>query len=269
MSIPLIPKKIHYCWFGGNPLPDIAHKCMESWEKFCPDYEIIRWDESNCDLQINDFVRGAVEHKKWAFVSDYFRLKVIEEHGGIYLDIDVELLKPFDNLLELEGFMGFELSKFNCINSGLGFGATPHNKIIQKLRENYEQASFVKKDGSLDMTPCPERDTKVLVQLGLKQIDKNQLIDKFMFLSSDYFSPIGLMGQENFTENTYSIHHFNASWFDEYQKEQLEFSRNMRSKYGNVLGYLCYKTILPFKIIRHYGIGYLFKKIYHKLTFSK
>ena len=92
----MIPKKIHYCWFGGNPLPTIAKKCMESWQKFCPDYEVICWDEINCDININQFVRQAYDAKKWAFVSDYFRLKIVEEHGGIYLDIDVELLKPLD-----------------------------------------------------------------------------------------------------------------------------------------------------------------------------
>ncbi len=268
MSSPLIPKKIHYCWFGGNPLPAIAHKCMESWKKFCPDYEIIRWDETNCDLQINDFVREAVEYKKWAFVSDYFRLKVVEEHGGIYLDIDVELLKPFDDLLELEGFMGFELSKFNCINSGLGFGATPHNKIIQKIRENYEKTSFVKENGSLDMTPCPERDTKILVKLGLKQINKTQKIDNFIFFSSDYFSPIGLIGEENFTENTYSIHHFNGSWLSKDQLTMINLRKKLSKIYGMALGGYIYKLIYSFHFIKTNGFLFFIKKIIYKLFFK-
>lgn len=260
----MIPKKIHYCWFGGNPLPAIATKCMESWKKFCPDYEIIRWDESNCDLLINDFVRKAVEHKKWAFVSDYFRLKVVEEQGGIYLDIDVELLKPLDDLLVFEGFMGFELSKFNCIASGLGFGAMKNNNIIQKLRKNYEKTSFVKIDGSLDMTPCPERDTKVLVELGLKQVNNTQKIDGFIFFSSDYFSPIGLLGEEHFTENTYSIHHFNGSWLSQNQITMINIKKRLSRRYGAVLGGYIYQLIYSFHIIKSDGFLFFLRKITRK-----
>jgi|SRR5690554_1139994 len=232
----MIPKKIHYCWFGGNPLPHIAIKCMESWKKFCPDYEIIRWDESNCDMTTNLFVEQAYQEKKWAFVSDYFRLKVVEEQGGIYLDIDVELLKPFDDLLELDGFMGFELSTSNSIATGLGFGAVAHHPIVKALRENYENSPFIKDDGSLDMLPCPQRDTKILVGYGLVQNNQKQSIQGITFFPSDYFSPTGFFGEQDFSDNTYSIHHFNASWFTDRQRKAMDRKKKLRKLFGVWLG---------------------------------
>lgn len=228
----MIPKKIHYCWFGRNPLPDIAIKCMESWQKHCPGYEIIRWDESNCDLSINQFVEQAYEEKKWAFVSDYYRLKVVEEHGGIYLDVDVELLKPLDDLLELDGFMGFELGAAKVIATGLGFGAINNHPIITALRENYEKKPFVKQDGQLDMLPCPQRDTKILVSYGLIKNNKKQTIQGITFFPSDYFSPIGFMGEKHFSENTYSIHHFNASWVTDRQRKAIARKKKLRNMFG-------------------------------------
>lgn len=232
----MIPKKIHYCWFGGNPLPDIAIKCMESWQKHCPGYEIIRWDESNCDMAVNQFIEQAYEEKKWAFVSDYYRLKVVEEHGGIYLDVDVELLKPLDDLLELDGFMGFELGTAKLIATGLGFGAVNNHPIITALRENYENKPFIKQDGQLDMLPCPQRDTKVLVGYGLIKNNKRQTIQGITFFPSDYFSPIGFMGEREFSENTYSIHHFNASWFTDRQRKALDRKKKLRKLLGVWLG---------------------------------
>lgn len=232
----MIPKKIHYCWFGGNPLPDIAIKCMESWKKFCPDYEIIRWDESNCDMTTNLFVEQAYQEKKWAFVSDYFRLKVVEEQGGIYLDVDVELLKPLDDLLELDGFMGFELGKSNSIATGLGFGAIARHPIVKALRENYENSPFIKADGSLDTTPCPQRDTNVLVEYGLVQNNQKQSIQGITFFPSDYFSPTGFLGEQGFSDNTYSIHHFNASWFTDRQRKAMDRKKKLRKLLGMWLG---------------------------------
>lgn len=264
MTFKNIPKKIHYCWFGAKPLPEIAMKCIESWKLYCPDYEIICWNESNCDLSANLFVKQAAEHEKWAFVSDYFRLKVIEEHGGIYLDIDVELLKSLDDLLSLEGFMGFELSDSNCIASGLGFGSVAGNEIVRKLKENYENIPFVKKDGSFDMMPCPKRDTQILVDLGLKQNNKTQMIGCFKFFSADYFSPIGFTGEQCFTENTYSIHHFNGSWLDDKQVQLLQLRKKVRAKYGKILGEYVFKAYYSIEIIRDYGMMQFFAKLFNK-----
>ena len=261
----MIPKKIHYCWFGGNPLPEIALKCMESWEKFCPDYEIIRWDETNCDLTANQFVQQAHEAKKWAFVSDYFRLKVVEEQGGIYLDIDVELLKPLDDLLELDGFMGFELGDAKSIATGLGFGAVAHHPIVRALRENYEHSPFIKSDGEFDTLPCPQRDTKVLVEHGLVQNNQKQTINGITFFPSDYFSPIGFMGEQNFTENTYSIHHFNASWFTDRQRKAMDRKKQLRSLMGRTVGDIVNLIFLAWDELRHGGVKGVLVKLKNRL----
>ena len=117
----MIPKKIHYCWFGGNPLPELAIKCLESWKKYCPDYEIIEWNETNFNLDSCEYVREAYQAKKWAFVSDYARLKVVYDNGGIYLDTDVELIKSLDRLLKNKSFFGTETT--GVVATGLGFGA--------------------------------------------------------------------------------------------------------------------------------------------------
>ena len=261
----MIPKIIHFCWFGGNPLPEISKKCIDSWKLHCPDYEIRCWDDNNCNLKINQFVKEAAENKKWAFVSDYFRLKIIEEHGGIYLDIDVELLKPIDDLLEFDGYMGFELSDKNYIASGLGFGAIPNNPIIRKLKENYENISFVKKDGTFDMKPCPKRDTEILVHLGLKQSNKTQMLGNFVFFSSDYFSPLGFSGEQFFSDNTYSIHHFNGSWLSDDEIKMHNKKKIYRSKYGKNIGVILYKVYYILWIIRMYGFLFFIKKIFKKI----
>ena len=261
----MIPKKIHYCWFGGNPLPDRANKCIESWKIFCPDYEIVRWDENNCDLNVNTFVQQAAENKKWAFVSDYFRLKVVEEHGGIYLDIDVELLKPLDDLLKYDGYMGFELSDKNYIASGLGFGAKPNNEIIKKLKQNYEDIPFIMKDGSFDMKPCPMRDTEILVHLGLKQNNQTQMLGNFIFYSSDYFSPLGFTGEQFFSDNTYSIHHFNGSWLDDNQIAMLNLRKRIRRFFGVFLGDYIFKILFSFEIIKKNGLIVFLKKLKQKI----
>lgn len=257
----MIPKKIHYCWFGGGPLPAIAEKCMKSWRIYCPDYEIIRWDESNCDFNINQFVRQASRAKKWAFVSDYFRLKVVEEYGGVYLDIDVELLKSLDSLLGHEGFMGFELGENNSIATGLGFGAIAHHPIITKLRENYEHISFIKPDGTFDTMPCPRRDTKILVKLGLLQNNKKQTISGITFYPSDYFSPLSFYGSEDFSENTYSIHHFNASWATERQFKARDRRIRLRKVFGKKLADKIDLIFLVYDELRHGGFRGLLAKI--------
>lgn len=261
----MIPKVIHYCWFGGNPLPDISKKCMDSWKLYCPDFEIKCWDESNCNLSINNFVKQAAENKKWAFVSDYFRLKIIEEYGGIYLDIDVELLKPIDDLLEFDGYMGFELSDKHYIASGLGFGAIPNNPIIKKMKENYENISFIKADGTFDMKPCPKRDTEILANLGLKQNNKTQMLGNFAFFSSDYFSPLGFTGEQFFSDNTYSIHHFNGSWLDDSQIAMLNLRKMTKKKFGKFLGEYIFKILISFEFIRKNGFKLFFKKVKKKI----
>ena len=131
-----IPKIIHYCWFGGGPISAESQKCMESWKKYCPDYKIIEWNDQNFDISTNRYAQQAYAAKKYAFVSDYARLAVLYEYGGIYLDTDVELVRPLDELLELPGFMGFQTN--NEVATGLGFGARKGNSVVQALLRDYD-----------------------------------------------------------------------------------------------------------------------------------
>ena len=211
----MIPKTIHYCWFGGNPLPPLAKKCIKSWKKYCPDYDIIEWNESNYDIASAPlYVRQAYEAKKWAFVTDYVRLQIIYENGGIYFDTDVEVIKSFDSLLKHKAFFGFE-DKY--IATGLGFGAEKKTFILKELMDQYSNISLFLSNNEIDNTPCPVRNTEVFINHGLKQNSKTQILDNGICIyASDYFCPKSFIdGIIRKTENTYSIHHFDASWLSE------------------------------------------------------
>ena len=220
----MIPQIIHYCWFGGNPLPPLAKKCIKSWKKYCKGYEIIRWDESNFDIASAPlYVRQAYEAKKWAYVTDYVRLQVVYENGGIYFDTDVEVIKPFDSLLRNKAFFGFEDNDF--VNTGIGFGAEKNISVLKDLMNQYSSISLYNSNGEIDKTPCPVRNTEVFLNHGLKQNGKKQIIDDGVCVfSSDYFCPKSFIdGIIRKTENTYSIHHFDASWLSkESQKDMHE-----------------------------------------------
>lgn len=212
----MIPKQIHYCWFGGNPLPKLAEKCMASWKKRCPDYEIIRWDEENFDVSSSPlYVRQAYELKKWAFVTDYARLQIVYEHGGVYLDTDVELKKSLDPLLDNRACFGFEDGK--SVNTGLGFGAEKGHPILREMMDDYRDIAFVHPDGSLDQTPCPQRNTEAFLRHGLRQDDSRQLLDGgVLILPSRYLCPIdNRTRRRTRSRDTISVHHYSASWQDE------------------------------------------------------
>lgn len=215
-----IPKSIHYCWFGRNPKPKLAEKCIKSWKKYCPDYKIIEWNEDNYDISSAPlYVRQAYEAKKWAFVTDYIRLQVVYENGGIYLDTDVELKKPLETLLGYRAYFGFE-NDIN-INTGLGFGAEQGLELLRELMDDYRDIPFVREDGSYDLESCPWRNTRVFLRHGLKQDGSKQLLrNDIMILPITYLSPISYDGSEShFSADTVSVHWFSGSW---QTKEQIE-----------------------------------------------
>ncbi len=217
----MIPKKIHYCWFGGNPIPEKDKKCIESWKKFCPDYEIIRWDESNYDIRKNKFISQAYDMKKWAFVSDYARLDIIYNNGGIYLDTDVELVKSLDILLENEAFMGFE--KGRVVATGLGFGAIPHQKGIKLLRDSYDNLEFVDSNGKQKSNKdinCPIINSNILIEHGAVMNDKEQIVHGITLYPTEYFCPLdSATGELKCTDKTFSIHWYNMSWLTDFDKK--------------------------------------------------
>ncbi len=202
-------KTIHYCWFGRNPKPALIKKCIESWKKYCPDYEIIEWNEDNFDVNCCDYVREAYEAKKWAFVSDYCRFFVLYHQGGIYLDTDVELLKSLDNLGG--SFVGFETKKE--VNSGLIRGAEKGDKICKLMLDSYHTDHFRNKNGMLNLMTVCTRETEILCQFGLQKNNQLQSIQDTVIYPTEYFNPTDReTGKIHITNSTVSIHHYAGSW---------------------------------------------------------
>lgn len=241
----MIPKIIHYCWVGGNPIPESNRKCIASWQKYCPDYEIKEWNESNYDFTKNRYMREAYEAKQWGFVPDYARLDIIYEHGGIYLDVDVELLKPLDDLLDLDAFAGFE-SATHCA-FGLGFGSIPKLPIIKDLRDEYNTLIFREESGDLNRKPSPYYQTAYLVKKGLKLDNTKQTVEGLTFFPTEYFCPKNFStGDIKVTENTYSIHHFAESWHSEAEKKQILKNRKLKKFFIRFFGQNLGNKIFPF-----------------------
>lgn len=208
----MIPKKIHYCWFGGKPLNKLGIKCLDSWKKYFPDYEIIEWNESNFDVNCCQYVREAYEAQKWAFVSDYARFKILYEQGGVYFDTDVEVIKSFDDILNKGNFMGCE-NEVSAVNPGLGLAVAPGLGLIKEILEDYEKASFLNEDGSLDLTTIVTRTTNILKRHGLQDINRIQTVAEVNIYPREYFCPIDMTtGKIEITPNTYSIHRYAGSW---------------------------------------------------------
>lgn len=219
-NLQIIPKKIHYCWFGNSKMPDQFKSNIETWKKHCPDYEIICWNESNYDITKCSYMYEAYKMKKWGFVPDYARLDIINDYGGIYLDTDVELLKPLDDLLGYNLYCGFESDKY--VNFGLGFGAIANNTILQEMMNQYESTKFINNDGSLNLVASPVYQTEILKKHGLICNGEYQSFNDFTAFPKDFFSPIDGCGIGYPTENTYSIHQYAATWFDEKMKKDKE-----------------------------------------------
>ena len=213
----MIPKIIHYCWFGEADKPELALKCIESWKKNCPDYEIIEWNEKNFDLNCCKFVSDAYKEKKWAFITDYVRLYAMVNYGGIYMDTDVEVCKSLDSFLKNEAFSGFQT--LDSIPTGI-MACQKGYPIFKKLLEDYEKRSFYKSDGSLDLTLNVEHITNEFLKYGLKLNNQKQIVAGFALYPIDYFCAKSFnTGKINKTENTYTVHHFAGSWKSDEDKK--------------------------------------------------
>ena len=214
----MIPKIIHYCWFGGKPLNKLGRKCLKSWKKFFPNYEIIEWNERNFDLNCCRYVQEAAKEKKWAFVSDYARYKILYEQGGVYFDTDVEVIKLFDDILANGAFMGCENPDLNstyAVNPGLGVAVAPGLGFYKEVLEDYEKSSFYNDDGSLNLYTIVQRTTDLLRKHGLKDSMEIQPVADITIYPAEYFCPINMRtGELVITENTHSIHRYAASWVD-------------------------------------------------------
>jgi hypothetical protein len=227
-----IPKIIHYCWFGGQEIPEKNRRWMESWKRFCPDYEIMEWNESNYDVTKNEYMYEAYQTKKWGFVPDYARLDIICKYGGIYLDTDVELVANLDDLLYQHAFAGFQNEKE--VNFGLGFGAERDSEIMKYLLKDYQDRHFIKEDGSLDQTASPVIQTESLVKKGLQLNGEYQILqNRLTIYPEKMLSPKSQQTRKIETlEYTKSIHYFDASWDDNMEHKK---SRAYRERLGTVI----------------------------------
>ena len=223
----MIPKKIHYCWFGGNPKPKLAEKCIASWKKYCPGWEIIEWNETNFDTNCCGYTKMCIEQKKYAFLSDYVRLLMVAEHGGVYFDTDVELLKPIDELLEYEAFFGFETPEY--VASGLGFGSVAHATAIEAMLREYD--AFL--DGTQGVRTCPALNTQALETLGLVRDGSRQIVAGALILPVECLNPYeSSTGRLNKTRNTYSVHWYSASWMSKGTRLRSAITRPLHRIFG-------------------------------------
>ena len=216
----MIPKVIHYCWFGRNPLPKLAVKCIESWKKFLPDYEIKEWNEDNFDVNMIPYTKEAYEAKKYAFVSDYARFWILYNYGGLYFDTDVEVIKNMDDIIARGPFMGREKNikrgatpKSLGVAPGLGLGASPGLGLYKEIIEKYSTLHFINQDGSLNQTTIVTYTTELLCNHGLKAINTIQIIAGISIYPKEYFCPKDYRtGKLTITDNSVSIHHYTESW---------------------------------------------------------
>lgn len=221
----MIPKIIHYCWFGSGKMPKLAKKCIKSWKRYCPDYEIKEWNENNFDVNIIPYVQEAYRVKKYAFVSDYARFWILYHYGGLYFDTDVEMVKPIDGIISRGSFMGCENevrdahnAQYNdkeilYVNPGLGLGCCSNLTLFREILDYYQNIHFINEDGTLNQHTVVEYTTNILNRYGLKKTNGIQECAGITIYPKDFFCPLSWDDEPSkFTENTVTIHHFAGSW---------------------------------------------------------
>lgn len=242
----MIPKIIHYCWFGGKDKPDSVKRCIASWKVYCPDYEIKEWNELNFDVNANNYCREAYKTGKWAFVSDVARLVVLKQYGGIYMDTDVEMVKPFDDLLKYNSFMCFENKESVSIGT---LGAQINSSLIDDFLNAYKNRHFIDSNGKIDFVPNLKIITPILVKkYGLISNGRRQLlIDRILVLPMESFiAKDNLTGWILMDDSTYAIHHYSATWCDDEARKYGDLQRRYMRLYMKKLE----KFVLKIAIIR-------------------
>ena len=224
----MIPKIIHYCWFGRKPLPELAQKCIVSWKKFLPDYEIKEWNEDNFDVNSIPYTKQAYQCKKYAFVSDYARFKILYDYGGIYFDTDVEVIKPMESIIEKAPYMGIEIdlnlsdkaSISNSVNPGLGIAAPKGHFFYKEMIDLYKKLSFDETKRDYALKTVTQYTSETLLALGWKpQIGVITTVKDITIFPKAYFCPYSWKNHRiEGTDAAYSIHHYASSWLTPKQK---------------------------------------------------
>ena len=254
----MLPKVIHYCWFGGNPLPELAKKCIASWKKYFPDYEIKEWNESNFDLNACAYVKEAYAAKKWAFVSDYARFWILYHHGGLYFDTDVEVVRSFDEILARGPLMGKE-GEVKAQNTadipcnaglglaaapGLGLAAAPGLGLYGEILKYYETQHFIDQDGNINQETVVDKVTNLLKKYGYQGNNEVECIQGVYIYPPEYFCPKSYStGKLTITSHTHSIHHYTASWFTSHEQRVLNFYQAVNSLFGVRIGEMISKPV--------------------------
>ena len=248
----MIPKIIHYCWFGRGEMPRIMKKCLKSWKKFCPDWEIVRWDEDSFDVDSTLWTKQAYEAKKYAFVSDFVRLKALYEMGGVYLDTDVELVQPLDQFLMHRAFSGFESA--TLIQTGV-IGAEKGHPVIHRWMDYYEGRAYLE-NGKPIMVPNVSHITEDLIAHGVQMDDRRQTIDGMEIYPQTWFCPLSAVSIERkITADTHALHYFTSTWRSDKAKKDFARVKRHQRKWYRALEWLRY---LPNRIIRKlFGDGFM------------
>lgn len=253
-----IPKIIHYCWFGKNPLPELAVKCIASWKKYLPDYEIKEWNEENYDVRKIPYTAQAYDSKKYAFVSDYVRFDILYHYGGLYFDTDVEVIKPLDEILKRGAFAGVESA--GALNAGLGLASPAASPIYKEILDSYKNSSFIRDDGSMDLTTVVTRVSDIFKKHGFTDKNEIQKVEEITVYPSDYFCPKDYVsGNINITQNTYTVHWYDGSWLSPLDLEMQNYIKKTLSKYGNskkstflIVFYRFIKSLLYFGVNKNF-----------------
>lgn len=236
----MIPKILHYCWFGRGEKSKLIKKCIKSWKKYCPDYEVIEWNEDNFDIDGTLWTKQAYAAEKWAFVSDYVRLYALYNFGGIYLDTDQELLKPLDVFLTDSMFLGYASS--DHISMGV-LGCEKGNETIKLFLNYYNGRSFNTKDG-FDLMPNGTIMSGILKEFGFAADGSEQTVLGCHIFPRTYFSPTNYDDYNTFfTASTYSVHHFDSSWRSAEAKKAQK-----RAKFHSTAFYRIYEQIAAYPI---------------------
>lgn len=234
-----IPKVIYFFWLGPNKMPPLCEKCISSWHKFMPGYKIVKVDDSMVNLHANKFVEKAIEAKRWGYAVDYLRLAWMYEHGGIYFDTDVELLKSIDDIVERSEFFAFQEKKIAC---GLGFAVKQHSPVIKDLMMIYnvwDYETFIGKNGFPNIAPAPDTNSPIFLKMGLKEDDSLQVLNDITFYPESYFSPQSFRTRElEIKKETVAIHHGtglcntpNDLWMNRYRAKMLRKNKKIEQSY--------------------------------------